>query len=204
MTATNAVTEPAAPDTASDTATANWRDWNPGLDTDEQSLQTIHRTLPPAGPDEIAQMVRLLENPASPYRAPTVTRLRRHDCLRILLGRGLLNQDEAFVLGYTMGTVKTHIDEEQVQLFRRAARLLYKPPYRMTENDLIAFDLAFDLASKSDYRHICRFDFDRAMDRDIGDLRNELGINVTALKAVFREERLRLPGDKASERLPVI
>jgi hypothetical protein len=184
--------------------TNDWREWNPGLDNDELTLRAVFDTLPGAGPDEIDQMVRLLENPASPYALPGAVRLRHHDCIHILLGRGLLNQDEAFVIGYTMGTAKEHINEEQVQLFRLAAKLLYKPPYRMTDNDLIAFDLAFALGNKSSHRHIYKFDFDRAMELDIGDVRRELDIDVKALKATFREERLLLPGNKASERLAVI
>ena len=191
------------PDSAN-IATDNWRDWNPGLDNDELTLRAVFDTLPGAGPDEIDQMVRLLENPASPYALPGAVRLRHHDCIHILLGRGLLNQDEAFVIGYTMGTAKEHINEEQVQLFRLAAKLLYKPPYRMTDNDLVAFDLAFALGNKSEFRHIYKFDYDRAMDLDIGDIRKELGIDAKKLKAAFREERLLLPGNKASERLPII
>ena len=103
-----------------------------------------------------------------------------------------------------MGTAKEHLNEAQVQAFRSAAKLLYKPPYRMTDNDLIAFDLAFALGNQSKVRYIHNFDFDRAMDLEIGDIRKELNIDVKALKATFREERLLLPGNKASERLPVI
>lgn len=200
MTDMNVQTTPASANLATD----NWRDWNPGLDNDELTLRAVFDTLPGAGPDEIDQMVRLLENPASPYALPGAVRLRHHDCIHILLGRGLLNQDEAFVIGYTMGTAKEHINEEQVQLFRLAAKLLYKPPYRMTDNDLVAFDLAFALGNKSEFRHIYKFDYDRAMDLDIGDIRKELGIDAKKLKAAFREERLLLPGNKASERLPII
>lgn len=188
----------------SDIETDNWRDWNPGLDNDEITLRAVYDTLPGAGPDEIDQMARLLENPDSPYALPAAVRLRHHDCIHILLGRGLLNQDEAFVIGYTTGTAREHIGDEQVQRFRFAAKLLYKPPYRMTDNDLTAFDLAFELGNKSEYRHIYKFDFDRAMELDIGDVRKELGIDVKALKAAFREERLLLAGNKASERLAII
>jgi hypothetical protein len=200
MTDMNVQTRPATANTETD----DWRDWNPGLGNGELSLQSVYDTLPDASADEIDQMVRLLENSASPYTGPSVARLRHHDCIRILLGRGLLNQDETFVLGYTMGTTREHLDDEQAQLFRAAAKLLYKPPYRMTDNDLIAFDLAFALGNKPEHRHIHKFDFDRALELDIGDIRRELGIDAKALKAAFREERLLLPGNKASERLPII
>ncbi len=196
----NVQTKPAT----SNIETDNWREWNPGLDTDELTLSAVFRTLPDADPDEVDQMTRLLENPASPYKQPGAARLRYHDCIHILLGRGLLNQDEAFVIGYTMGTAKEHINDAQVQAIRSAAKRLYKPPYRMTDNDLTAFDLAFALGNQSAVRHIHNFDFDRAMDLEIVDIRKELDIDVQALKATFREERLLLPGNKASERLAVI
>lgn len=200
MTDMNVQTRPATANIETD----DWRDWNPGLDNHELTLRTVYDTLPGSGPDEVDQMERLLNNPASPYALPRTLRLRHHNCLHILLGRGLLNQDEAFVIGYTMGTARKRSGDEQVQLFRLAAKLLYKPPYHMTDNDLTAFDLAFELGNKSDHRHIYRFDFDGAMELDIGDIRKELGIDAKALKAAFREERLLLPGNKASERLPVI
>lgn len=200
MTNMNVQSEPATSNIDAD----DWRDWNPGLDNGELTLGNVFNTLPTDSPDESDQMTRLLEDPASPYALPAELRLRHHNCIRILLGRGLLNQDEAFVLGYTMGTARELIDDEPVQSFRRAAKLLYKPPYRMTDNDLTAFDLAFTLGNRSEHRHIYKFDFGRAMELDIGDIRAELGIDAKALKAAFREERLLLPGNKASERLPII
>ena len=189
MTATNVQTEPTAD-------TGNWRDWSPGLDNGERTLQSVFDGMPSANADEIDQMVRLLENPASPYTVPSISRLRHNDCIRILLGRGLLNQDEAFVLGYAMGTARDHLDEEPVQLFRHAARLLNKTPYRMTDNDLTAFDLAFEFGNRSEYRNICGFDFDGAMELNTGDVRDMLDIDVKALKAVFRKNACCFPATK--------
>ncbi len=75
MTDMNVETRPAT----SNIDTDKWREWNPGLDNDEQILCAVYDKLPGAGPDEIDQMVRLLENPASPYALPGATRLRHHD-----------------------------------------------------------------------------------------------------------------------------
>lgn len=180
-----------------------WREWMPSLDNDGETLRAVYDTLPGAGPDEIDQMVRLLENPASPYALPGAASLQNHDCIHILLGRGLLNQDEAFVIGYTMGTAREDIDDEQVQLFRLAAKHLYKPPYQMTDSDLIAYDLGFAAGMLSSGRRISRFDFEAAMDRTLGEIRDELGVDVHVLKNAFRRERRLLPDNKASQRLPV-
>jgi len=180
-----------------------WREWTPGLDNDDRVLGEVYDSLPGAGPDEIDQMVKLLENPASPYALPGAASLRAHDSIHILLGRGLLNQDEAFVIGYTMGSAKEEIDPDQVQLFRLAAKILYRPPYQMTDTDLIAFDLGFAAALISPGMKIYEFRFGPAMDRTVGELRAALGIDTHILRSAYREERRRLPDNKASLRLPV-
>lgn len=182
--------------------TDEWRAWSPGLDDiAEMTLRAVIATLPGAGPDEIDQMVRLLENPASPYALPGAASLKHHDCIHVLLGRGLLNQDEAFVIGFTMGTAKEDISKEQVDLFRLAAQHLYRPPYRMSETDLIAYDLGFMAGTLSPARKLYEVDFPAFMDRTVESLRTELGIDTRLLRLAFREERRRLPGNKASARL---
>lgn len=45
----------------------------------------------------------LLENPDSPLPFAGKIDLYRHDCLHLLLERGLSVEDEAFVVGFTMG-----------------------------------------------------------------------------------------------------
>lgn len=183
--------------------TDDWRSWTPGFDVSDMTLRAVLDTLPGAGPDEIDQMVRLLENPASPYALPGAASLKHHDCIHVLLGRGLLNQDEAFVIGFTMGTAKERIEPEQVQLFRLAAQHLYKPPYRMSDTDLIAYDLGFAAGTLSPARRLYEVDFEALMDRSVGALRGELGIDPVLLKYAFAEEKRRLPDNMASARLDV-
>jgi hypothetical protein len=80
------------------------RDWDPGLDNDGLTLCSVYDGMPKDGADAVPWYVRLLENPRSPVALPGAIDLFGHDCLHIVLGRGLLAQDEAFVIGYTMGS----------------------------------------------------------------------------------------------------
>jgi hypothetical protein len=185
------------------TGSGDWRKWSPGLDNDALTLQQVYDTLPGNDPDQIDQMVRLIENPASPYALPGAIGLQHHDCIHILLGRGLLNQDEAFVIGFTMGTAKDAIDAEQVQLFRLAAKHLYKPPYRMTDDDLVAYDLGFAYGARPTVGEAYSYPFDAAWQTMLGALRHELGIDGAELRRAYRKERRRLPNSTASRRLPV-
>ena len=101
-----------------------WEDWVPGLNNGHLTMREVFDTLPGITPDEVAWHVRMLENPASPISFTGAIELHPHDCVHILLGRGLLNQDEAFVIGYTMGTNK-RIPRWQLWAFEKIATYFY-------------------------------------------------------------------------------
>ena len=85
-----------------------WRTWHVPLSKGEMTLTDAHRTLQPIAMQQrdVPLIVQLVENPR--FDLPGIeifsgaTDLRKHDYLHILLGRGLLPKDEAFVLGFTM------------------------------------------------------------------------------------------------------
>ena len=58
-------------------------------------------------PEEVPFIIRLVENPKYDVGlfSGSVS-LETHDCVHLLLGRGLMTKDEAFVIGYTMGSTK--------------------------------------------------------------------------------------------------
>jgi hypothetical protein len=176
-------------------------DWVPGFRMeDTRTLGEVLETLPANRPDEIDDLVRLLENPASPYALPGAVSLERHDCIHVLLGRGLLGADEAFVVGYTMGAAASSIDAELLDTFKLIAKRLYPRHYRMSEADLFVFDLGYQLGARSPVR-IDRVPLEHAHDERISALRTRFGIDVKALKAVYAAERVLFPDSIASARL---
>ena len=52
---------------------------------------------------DIHWFVWLLENPKSPFRLSGAVNLFNHDIIHILLNRGMDVDDEAYVIGFTMG-----------------------------------------------------------------------------------------------------
>jgi len=178
-----------------------WRNWNPTLDNDHLTLGEVYESLPGFPPEAIHPLVCLFENPESRLAFPGVASLRRHDCLHILLGRGLLGQDEAFVIGFTMGT--SHISSPQVWAFKKIAQHLYPDIYRMSARDLVAYDLGFGYGSRHGRRDIAEFPFGQNFARSLGELRCELGFNKRNLRATYRLEQILLPDSAASRRLPV-
>lgn len=177
--------------------------WTPGLRlNDARTLGEVLETLPANRPDEIDALVRLLENPASPYALPGAVSLERHDCIHVLLGRGLLGADEAFVVGYTMGAAASSIDAELLDTFKLIAKRLYPRHYRMDDADLFVFDLGYQLGTRSPVR-IDHLPLEHAHAERIDALRARAGIDVTALVAVYAAERALFPDARTSARLLV-
>jgi hypothetical protein len=142
--------------------------------------------------------VRLVENPSSPYALPGAVALDRHDCIHVLLGRGLLGADEAFVVGYTMGAASSSIDHELLETFKLIAKRLYPRHYRMSEADLFVFDLGYQLGARSPVR-IDSVPLERELDRTVEELRARRGHRRGgAAHAVYAAERALFPDSIAS------
>jgi hypothetical protein len=178
----------------------HWSDWCPGLDNDHLTLQQVLSSMPAAEAEQIPWQVRVLENPASPLAFPGAITLQRHDAIHALLGRGLSNQDEAFVIGFTMGAARK-IRSWQFSIFRFVAGTLYPKPYRFKPNDLIAFDLGFSQGQRNMGRDLHCVPFETFGDQSLAQLRRAVGIDVHALHAAYRTETMYLPQTTASRRL---
>ena len=179
-----------------------WNEWNPGLDNGDMLLGEVYESLPAAPPTAIPEEVRALENPESAEAFPGAITLERHDCVHVLIGRGLLPQDEAFVIGFTMGASKK-VTKLQYEMFRNLAVHWYPKPYNFSPNDLFSFDLGFAKGESSMATGLEHFPFENFLDMRVGDLRKRLGINLPQLRAAYRKEKLLLPGSTASSRLDV-
>jgi hypothetical protein len=52
--------------------------------------------------------------------------LEGHDCMHVILGRGLLNQDEAFVIGFTMGSARKITEQHATEYLRIGSTPIWK------------------------------------------------------------------------------
>lgn len=180
----------------------SWKDWTPSLDNGDLTLGEVHETLPGNNPDDISAVIRLFENPESPIAFKGAINLPRHDCVHIVLGRGLLPQDEAFVIGYTMGTSK-NISLLESWLFSLITRYIYPHPYKFDEAHQKVLKMAIEAGKQSKVQKIYEFPFENCMDVKLKDLRKIIGVSVEELKAFYRVEQILIPDTKESKRLPV-
>lgn len=192
--------QPAAP------AEEAWRRWCVPLSEEEMTLQEALDSLARVGarPEEVPLIVRLLENPG--YRVPGTTLfhgavdLFQHDAIHAVLGRGLLGRDEAFVIGFTMGSTR-QVGGLERRLFCWIASHLYPWVYRFRPQDAWVFHGAVQLASASGCRRLDRVDFRAHLQQPLGSLRRWLGISSGVLQRFYRLEVARYPGTPESRRL---
>lgn len=157
-----------------------------------------------ARPQEIPLIVRLLENPQ--YHLPGVTLfhgavdLDMHDRIHILLGRGLLSADEAFTIGFTMGSTR-RVQCLEARLFGAMARFVYPAPYRFKDVDVDIFLDAVRLGGVSACLPLDRVDFNRYLDLPLHEIRAQVGLEEDLLLAYYRIEKQRHPHSRASRRL---
>lgn len=178
----------------------SYKDWVPSLNNSEKTLASVLKTMPANDAADISGIVKLFENPASPIALSGAVSLERHDCIHVMLGRGLLPQDEAFVIGFTMGSSK-NISGFEESLFKKAAKYLYPHPYKFSSDHLIAFELGLRYGKACKVNEIYEFPFEHFKDEKIGKIRRKLGINITELKKIYAVERILLPNSKESKRL---
>jgi hypothetical protein len=127
--------------------------------------------------------------------------LKNHDMIHVLLGRGLLDQDEAFVIGFTMGSTKA-VSPLERWFFKVAVSRLYPEPYRISKKTLAAYDLGLEAGEECGVKNLHLVLREDMLDRPLGETRRELQIDANRLRRFYARERAALPGTLASLRLP--
>lgn len=146
----------------------------------KESLQKIN------GDDQadIPFMVWLLENPDSMLALPGKINLYNHDCLHILLGLGISLDDEAFVVGFTMGSdLKTN--RFHLAVFRILSNLLYPKRYKFNHQQFELFKIAFNYGRNLKVKNLNQVDFKTYEDKTIGELKKIFGIDGEAVKQCY-------------------
>ncbi|MEH1822246.1 MAG: hypothetical protein V7L31_24755 [Nostoc sp.] len=130
---------------------------------------------------KIPFVIWLLENPNSLLALPGKINLRHHDYIHILLGRGISPQDEAFVIGFTMGNdLKTN--QLHLFIYKLFAKFIYPDPYKFSKLDFMNFNLGFIYGRKIKTKQINEIDFKIYQNENIGFLRDLFGINTDEIK----------------------
>jgi len=157
-----------------------------------------------AAQDDVPLIVQLIENPK--FDIPWINifngavNLADHDCIHALLGRGFLPKDEAFVIGFTMGSTNRTNTLEQ-KLYAWASKYLYPGPYKFDNEDVQVFKDAVHLGYISDCIPLNTVNYSDYLKKTVKNIRVELGIEKDLLESYFNIEKRRYPDSVASQRL---
>lgn len=182
-----------------------WNEWSPGLDTDHLTFREVMATMPKSDPNDVPEIVRKYENPESPDHLSGAITLERHDCLHALLGRGLHVQDEAFIIGATMGAA-SDISTAVIELFIQLSTTVYPEAWRFEAEHIASYKLGIGFAEdalKNKDLHLTPFEQPPLFDTKIADIRKQLGLIKAEMRAYFRAEEILVPGSRATRRLDV-
>ena len=151
-------------------------------------------------PKEVPLIIKLVENPKYDIGlfAGNIS-LFAHDCIHILLGRGLLPKDEAFVIGFTMGSTKKMFRWRK-SLFLFCAKRLYPEGYKFGEEERLIFNIALEAGRRCSI-DLSKFDFNDYKFHSLDGLRSRLGIDKTFLKHCYEFEKRCFPDSPESRRL---
>jgi hypothetical protein len=185
---------------------ATWKTWHHPLSADQAIIEDVERDMRVvgAGQQEVPLLVQLIENPK--YQIPGLelfhgaVDLETHDIIHILLGRGLLPKDEAFTIGFTMGSTY-RVSALEETLFQFFAKNLYPKYYRFDEEDLEVFRDALRLGYISDCMPLDQLVCENLRSLTVAEGRARLGIETDLLRAYYQIERRRYPQSAASQRL---
>ena len=91
--------------------------------TFKEALNIFLKTNTAKKQKDVSWLVWLIENPKSPFHLHGAATLHDHDHIHVLLRREQANDDEAFVIGFTMGN-DDRIKLWEVKLFKFISRWL--------------------------------------------------------------------------------
>lgn len=126
--------------------------------------------------------------------------LFQHDCIQILLGRGLHDMDEAYTAGFTMGSSKKVTDSEH-SLHAFIAKHIYPNVYKFTDQEIAIFKDAIKISYISNCSPLDQFKFDDWLDQAVGTIRDAVGIESELILAYYAVEKRKYPQSVASQRL---
>jgi len=168
-----------------------WRSWKPEFD-DDKTLGKVLSEMPRDGADKIPWQVWLLENPSSPISFPGAITLRRHDAMHALLCTSFYAEDEAFTVGFTMGTAEWG-HQWLLRLFMWLTTWFYPGEYRWNQNYLEHFLDGFHHGRNSGMYNLHDFPFEEYEHISLKNLRELVGIEWLDSTVSYKEWAQRWP-----------
>ena len=150
--------------------------------------------------EDVPFIIKLVENPKYDIGlfAGNVS-LYNHDCIHLLLGRGLRVKDEAFVIGYTMGSTKK-MRRWRRNLYMFCAKYLFPQGYSFGEEERFVFNMGVKAGSVCP-TDLSQVDFKKLKNKKLKTVREILGIEKEFIRDIYKIEKKLFVESEESQRL---
>jgi hypothetical protein len=102
---------------------------------------------------DIPWLMWVLENPDSPFALPGNIGLYNHDCMHLILKQGFSSENEAYVVGFSMGNdSRSNVIYEWV--IKVASVWLYPQKYRWQQSNVAAFEQGLKLGKATSPKNL--------------------------------------------------
>ena len=177
--------------------------WNHALHEEDKKLFEVLEDMDEwkLSQKDVPLIIKLTENPnyLTARLLGGAVDLFTHDCIHVLLGRGVRLKDEAFVIGYTMGSSKK-MKRWRRNLFMFICKHLYPEGFEFGEEERYIFYSGVMAGSRCP-TDLSKVEFGKNFsDCKVQGIREKLGIDRDFLKCIYCAEK-KLFTDKECQRL---
>ena len=120
---------------------------------DDCILATAYAELQGDPSSDIPWLMWLLENPDSPCCLPGSIGLYNHDCMHLILNQGFTSDNEAFVVGFSMGN-DLRTNWLHLAIIKIVSVWIYPQKYRWEPDNVKAFDRGIALGQKTKLKNL--------------------------------------------------
>lgn len=137
----------------------------------QEAVQQVTKTEVSCNPGKIS----FFRNFIGSYRLPDEIITKNQGCLHILLDLSMDYENEAFVLGFTMGN-DSNIRNYHLHLFKLRSKFIYPKKYRFNKWQLELFSWGFHYGKSLPTKNLHSFNFEKFYPYRIGEIRAFLDI----------------------------
>jgi hypothetical protein len=148
--------------------------------SDSMTLREAVEALGGFDQSDVPWQIWLMEDPDSPIALPGKISLFNHDCLHVLLGRGFSNEDEAFVVAFTMGNDQATA-WYHVTIFKLISLYFYPIKYRFSWDQMKSFEQGYRLGELSAIKNLNSRNIWIYANETVAHVRQLLLIDIVAL-----------------------
>jgi hypothetical protein len=110
-----------------------------------------------------------------------------HDVIHIMLGRGFLPEDEAFVIGFTFGSTKKWNCMGKI-VYRFASKYCYPDFYKFNDEQLLILELGVQAGEQLTQTNLSKISYSEVKEMTIDELRYKYIIDWDALFDFYKKE----------------